>query len=119
MDERDRQFQKKLLSTFKVEADEHVRTLSTGLIELEQVAPAERRMEVVEAIFREAHSLKGAARAVGIPEIEAVCQALESLFAALKNARLEYSPGLFDVLHDAVDALVIHECHIHVVTATQ
>jgi two-component system, chemotaxis family, sensor kinase CheA len=105
MDDRDRQFQKKLLSTFKVEAEEHVRSLSSGLIDLEQAAPAQRRPEVIEGVFREAHSLKGAARAVGITEIETVCQALESVFAALKNRKLEYSPPLFDVLHDSVDAL--------------
>jgi two-component system, chemotaxis family, sensor kinase CheA len=105
MDDRDGQFHKKLLSTFKVEAEEHVRTLSSSLIELEHDAPAERRAEIVEAVFREAHSFKGAARAVGVTVIETVCQALESVFAALKSAKLGYSQTLFDVLHDAVDAL--------------
>jgi two-component system, chemotaxis family, sensor kinase CheA len=105
MDAKDRQFQKKLLSTFKVEAEEHVRALSSGLIELERSVPVERRTEVLENVFRQAHSLKGAARAVGVTPIETVCQALESVFAAVKQGKLEYSPTLFDVLHDAVDAL--------------
>jgi len=62
-------------------------------------------MKVVETVFREAHSLKGAARAVGMAEIESICQAAESVFSALKHAQLALSPALLDLLHDAVDAV--------------
>lgn len=104
MDKRDQEFQKKLLATFKVEAAEHVQILSSGLIELEQ-ARDRRRDEVIETIFREAHSLKGAARAVGLTPIESICQGLESAFSAAKRKQIDFSAALFDVLHDAVDAL--------------
>jgi two-component system, chemotaxis family, sensor kinase CheA len=104
MDKQDRQFQEKLLATFKVEAAEHVQVMSSGLIELEQ-AQAEQRGAVIESVFREAHSLKGAARAVGVAPIESICQGLESVFSAAKAGRIDFSPELFDVLHQAVDAL--------------
>ena len=78
MDKRDREFQKKLLETFEIEAAEHVQALSSGLVELENAPAAERRTQVVEAVFRSAHSLKGAARAVGLAEIESVCQSTRS-----------------------------------------
>ncbi len=98
-------FLKKLLATFRVEADEHLKAMSAGLIELEKTPAAGRHAEIVESIFREAHSLKGAARAVNLKEIESVCQPLESVFAELKNKQLAVSPPLFDLLYQTVDAL--------------
>jgi two-component system, chemotaxis family, sensor kinase CheA len=102
----DSEFQKRLLATFKGEAAEHVQALSAGLIELERdAASPEKRIQIIETVFRGAHSLKGAARAVGVTQIETICQALESVFSVLKREELGYSPALLDVLHDAVDAL--------------
>src|SRR3989338_1887011 len=98
-------FLKKLLATFRVEADEHLKAMSAGLIELEKKPAAGRPAEIVESVFREAHSLKGAARAVNIKEIESVCQPLESVLAALKSKQLAVSPPLFDLLYQTVDAL--------------
>jgi len=62
-------------------------------------------MEMAERVFREAHSLKGAARAVNLVKIEATCQSLEGLFARLKAQKIGLSPELFDQLHRMVDTL--------------
>ncbi len=97
---------KKLLVTFRVEADEHLQAMSSGLLALEKTPAGEQRAEIIEQIFREAHSLKGAARAVNLTHIESVCQSLESAFAGLKGGRLATAPPLFDLLHQAIDALV-------------
>ena len=99
------EFQKRLLATFRIEADEHLRAMSSGLLELEKMPSGDHRAKIVEQIFREAHSLKGAARAVNLAEVEAVCQALESVFAEMKRNRLTGSPDLFDLLHQAIGAL--------------
>ena len=96
---------KKLLATFRVEADEHLRAMSSGLLALEKAPAGEPQAEIVETIFREAHSLKGAARAVNLTHIESVCQSLESVFAALKGKRLVASPPLLDLLHQTIGAL--------------
>ncbi len=98
-------FLQRLLATFKVEANEHLRALSAGLLELEKTPPGATQLEIIETVFREVHSLKGAARAVNLTEIEAVCQALENLFAAWKQRELAPSPALFDVLHEVVSGL--------------
>lgn len=98
-------FLKKLLATFKVEADEHLKAISAGLLELEKMPAGERQAEIIEQVFREAHSLKGAARAVNLTEIESVCHALESVFAALKNGQLADSQSLFDLLQEAINAV--------------
>ena len=98
-------FLQRLLATFKVEANEHLRALSAGLLELEKTPPGATQLEIIETVFREVHSLKGAARAVNLAEIEAVCHALENLFAAWKQRELTPSPALFDVLHEVVSGL--------------
>lgn len=105
MSKKDDDFLKKLLATFRIEAHEHIETMSSGLLDLEKTPPGERRAEIIEKIFREAHSLKGAARAVNLLEIESICQSLESVFGAMKNNRVAVSPLLFDLLHQATDTL--------------
>jgi two-component system, chemotaxis family, sensor kinase CheA len=99
------EFLKKLLATFRVEADEHLKAMSAGLLELEKNPAADRQAEIIETVFREAHSLKGAARSVNLKEIESVCQPLESVLAALKSNKLAVSPPLFDLLYQAIDVL--------------
>jgi hypothetical protein len=58
----DKDFLDKLAATFAIEAAEHIQALSSGLLELEKAATREKRTEVLESVFRAAHSLKGAAR---------------------------------------------------------
>ncbi len=100
------EFLRKLLATFQLEAEEHLRTLSANLVKLEKCDTREQQAEVIEAAFREAHSLKGAARAVNNVKIESLCQTLESMFAALRSKSIASSPGLLDPFHEVVDALM-------------
>jgi two-component system chemotaxis sensor kinase CheA len=103
MSEEDQQFLQRLLEAFQIEAREHVEAMSAGLLELEAGPPQERTARIIETIFREAHSLKGAARAVDSRPIETVCQALESVFSAWKRRSLGPRPDQFDVIHRAVN----------------
>ncbi|MHB1240597.1 MAG: hybrid sensor histidine kinase/response regulator [Gammaproteobacteria bacterium] len=98
-------FLKKLLVTFRVEANDHLKAMSAGLLELEKIPASERQGEIIEGIFRNAHSLKGAARAVNLTDIESVCQSLESVFSAMKGKELASTPPLFDLLYQTVDVL--------------
>jgi two-component system chemotaxis sensor kinase CheA len=99
-------FLQALRATFKVEADEHIQTIATGLLELERT-PADdaERQIVVEAIFRAAHSLKGAARAVDLTDVEAICQSMEDVFAGWKRHGTAPTPELIDSLHRSLDAV--------------
>ena len=96
---------KKLLAMFRVEADAHLQAISSGLLALKKIPAGGNWADIVETIFRDVHSLKGAARAVNLTHIEAVCQPLESVFSALKDRRLAVSPPLVDLLLQTVDAL--------------
>jgi two-component system chemotaxis sensor kinase CheA len=105
MAEKDDDFLKRLMATFKIEAQEHIAAITSGLIELEKASEIERQVEIIETVFRETHSFKGAARSVNMIQIEATCQSLESIFAGLKRKEISLSPDLFDILHKAVDIL--------------
>jgi two-component system, chemotaxis family, sensor kinase CheA len=105
MDINEIEFLKKLKATFRVEAEEHIQTISAGLIELEKAPRPERRAELMEAVYRESHSLKGAARSVNLKDIESICQPLEGAFSALKRKTITATPSLFDLFHRSVDAI--------------
>lgn len=101
--EEEQAFLKRLRATFSVEADEHLKAMSALLLRMEREgtgAPA-----LLESLFREAHSLKGAARAVNLPDVESVCQALESVLAELKQRPAMPAPELFDALYGALDTV--------------
>lgn len=101
-------FLKHLQATFRLEAREHLDALFAGLTALErQPEDAAERAVLVENIFREAHSLKGAARSVNESAIESVCQSLESTFSAMKRDEIPLTAGLFDNLQSALSQLSV------------
>ena len=98
-------FLQRLEATFQIEAREHLANLTSTLLELEQAPGDEVQATTVEDLYREAHSLKGAARTVDRSDIEEVSQALESVLAALKRRELDASSHLLDSLVQVVDGL--------------
>lgn len=104
MPPRDEALLKRLLATFRVEADEHVHAIADGLRALAATSGS-GQAAVIESIYRETHSLKGAARAVNLGAIEALCHPMESVFAALKQGRLAASPELVTLMQECVDTL--------------
>lgn len=103
---KDEEFHKRLMETFRQEAAEHLSAISSGLLELETGPPAsERQAAIVETVFRESHSMKGAARAVNLSAIEKVCQSFESVMSALKRNEIQASPEMIDLLHRSVSLL--------------
>jgi two-component system chemotaxis sensor kinase CheA len=94
------EFRKRLETTFHEEAAEHLHRLGSGLIEWERSGEGGRD-GLAESLYRAAHSLKGAARAVLYGEMEALCQALEGSLQALKAGARILAPELFDTLNAA------------------
>jgi len=105
MEKNEEDFLKELLAMFKIEAEEHIKTISSGLLEIEKMPVSEERATLIETIYREAHSLKGAARAVNLNDVESLCQSLESIFAKWKHQQTNPPAEFFDILHNAVDIL--------------
>lgn len=105
MNQQEQDFLQKLQAAFKVEAEEHLQAMSSGLLELEKASAGAEQTPIIETVYREAHSLKGAARAVNRTDIEGICQPLESVFAAWKRHERNPSPEDFDTLHRAIDSI--------------
>lgn len=101
----DEAFLKALRGTFKIEAQEHVQAIATGVLELEKSPAHDAQRRLVETVFRAAHSLKGAARAVDFTEIESLCQSLESTFAAWKREESVPTRDALDSVHRPLDAV--------------
>ena len=103
---REEELLKKLRAAFKMEAEERLAAISSGLLELEKILDdPQRKAEILEEVFREAHSLKGASRAVNLVDIENLCQPMESIFSALKKRKLSLFPELFDTLHSTLEVI--------------
>ncbi len=103
---KEKEFQKKLEEIFRSEAREHRQAILAGLLEIEKgQGGAEREAQVVETIFREAHSLKGAARAVNMTGIEVLCQTLEGVFSILKKGRVRLHQEMYDTLFRTIDRI--------------
>lgn len=101
----DNELLKRLRAAFRQEAEERLRAMSALLIELENSPLPEKHLDISETVFREAHSLKGAARSAGLDDIEKILKCLESVFSALKRRQIMLTAENFDLLHKAVDAV--------------
>jgi two-component system, chemotaxis family, sensor kinase CheA len=97
----DGEFRKRLLATFQEEADEHLTEITQDLLAVEKAGP-EDAAEPIERAYRKTHSLKGAARAVKVREIETVCQNLETVFSAMKKGEFFPDAEAFDLFHEAL-----------------
>lgn len=96
---------RQLLATFRAEQQEHVQVISQGLLRLEQANADADRSEILAEMFRAAHSLKGAARSVGVMAIENLGHALEDVLSLVRDDRLTLTPPLFDLCHQALDGI--------------
>lgn len=95
----------KLLATFKIEAEEHLSNLNASLLALERSSTIPPSKDLLEKVFREAHSLKGAARSVNYEVIQLICQSIENVLAALKQERIKPSQVMYDILYSSLDLI--------------
>ena len=100
MTPREQEFLRRLRATFEVEAAEHLGVMGEELLALEKLPPGQDPARY-ETIFRTAHSLKGAARAVSARDVETLCQAMEGVFARWKRGEARPDPAAFDGFHRA------------------
>ncbi len=92
----------RLRGIFRGELVDQIAVLERGGVVLERRdSPLEARRHAVLEIYRAAHSLKGAARAVGFEDIEHRCHALESTLSPLRGSSLSDGDGELDnALHE-------------------
>ncbi len=90
---------------FVQEAKEQIEALDRALIGLEQQQHAP---DLIEQIFRAAHSLKASAASQGFDEMSHISHALENVFDRIRNDELTTEAELIDLLLAGVDALKTH-----------
>ncbi|HUS24204.1 MAG TPA: hybrid sensor histidine kinase/response regulator [Candidatus Binatia bacterium] len=91
-----------MLDLFRVEAENQSQVLTSGLLALEREPAAP---EQLESCMRAAHSLKGAARIVGLAVGVTLTHALEDLFVAVQQGKVRLNQGSIDLLLRGVDLL--------------
>ena len=103
----DEQFLRDLMETFREDAGERLRLLAQAVVELEADGGSDdgTAQAPLEVFYREIHSLKGASGAVEQAQMEAICQNVESVLAALKRSELLLTPEVVDALSESVDRL--------------
>jgi two-component system, chemotaxis family, sensor histidine kinase and response regulator WspE len=87
---------------FRVEAEQQMAILTSGLLELERSPAASRHWEM---LMRAAHSFKGAARIVNLHSAVRVAHAMEDCFTLAQQGRLELRQPEIDVLLRGIDLL--------------
>ena len=92
-----------ILQDFLVEAGEIIDQLGEQLVELEQ-APSD--LELLNAIFRGFHTVKGGAGFLAIDALVEVCHKAEDVFNVLRQGERQVTPDLMDVVLRVVDVLV-------------
>ena len=90
-----------ILEQFLTEARENLEYLDQNLSDLK-----DGDEEIVNALFRAAHTLKGGAGLVGFNSVKEITHAAEDLLDAYRKKELEFSEEIVDVLYDAFDEVV-------------
>jgi two-component system chemotaxis sensor kinase CheA len=98
-----RELRERLLEIFVAEAAERLAALDAALLALEGGASEPDSHHLSEA-FRQAHTLKGGARAAGLPDVERVSHGLESVFEGLRRGA-PGGPDTWGAIYAAVDAV--------------
>ncbi|MDR6713911.1 two-component system sensor histidine kinase and response regulator WspE [Pseudomonas hunanensis] len=92
-----------LLELFSLEAEAQTQVLSSGLMALERNPT---QADQLEACMRAAHSLKGAARIVGVDAGVSVAHVMEDCLVAAQEGRLRLRPEHIDALLLGTDLLM-------------
>lgn len=91
-----------ILQDFLVEAGEILELLSEQLVELE--ADPENK-DLLNAIFRGFHTVKGGAGFLSLTELVETCHGAENVFDILRNGQRSVSPNLMDTMLRSLDTV--------------
>jgi two-component system chemotaxis sensor kinase CheA len=92
-----------ILADFLVEAGEILELLQEQLVELEN-NPEDTNL--LNAIFRGYHTVKGGAGFLSLTELVDICHGAENVFDVMRNGQRALTPELMDVILQATDEVV-------------
>ena len=91
------------IGKFQEEAQDLLQRLNEGVIQLE-VEPENR--ELIDQMMRDAHTIKGSSRMVGLIDISDVAHRLEDIMVKVRDGQMSYTPEMSDYFFEALDAIV-------------
>ncbi|EMB9232230.1 chemotaxis protein CheA [Vibrio harveyi] len=91
-----------ILQDFLIEAGEILELLSEQLVELEN-NPEDK--DLLNAIFRGFHTVKGGAGFLSLAELVDTCHGAENVFDVLRNGQRSVTPSLMDTMLKALDTV--------------
>lgn len=87
---------------FRLEAEEHLQTISVHVAELEH---APTNLEPIQGIRRATHTLKGAAGMMGFRPIADLCHVSEDMLDGIMEGSVSISPTVLSLILDTAEAL--------------
>ncbi|HNQ63425.1 MAG TPA: hybrid sensor histidine kinase/response regulator [Syntrophorhabdaceae bacterium] len=91
-----------MLDLFRIELENYTKLLEVGLVEVEQNSVPEK----IEPLMRAAHSIKGAARIVGLDLVVSLAHAIEDVLSAAQHGKMSLSSDDIDLLLKGNDLFV-------------
>jgi len=91
------------ISKFQEEAQELLQRLNESVISLE-ATPDDTAL--LDQMLRDAHTLKGSSRMVGLLEISDIAHRLEDIMVKIREKEIAHTPKLSDFFFEALDAIV-------------
>jgi len=93
-----------IVQIFESEIQDNISNINKLLLILEK---DNNDFYAIQELFREAHSIKGAARMVGFSDIQNLAHAFENIMAMKKNNEIVITPDIVELLFSAVDYIEI------------
>lgn len=90
------------LEIFIEESKEHLQNLNESLLGMEK---SPNNKNLINEIFRVAHTLKGMAATMGFKKMSVLTHDMENVLSEIRNGALDSSAELLDVLFQCLDAL--------------
>jgi len=91
------------IAKFQEEATDLLQRLNEGIINLE-AQPGDR--ELIDQLLRDAHTLKGSSRMVGLIEISDIAHRMEDIMVKVREGDMTYTSELSDSFFEALDSVV-------------
>ncbi|MCF7790399.1 MAG: response regulator [Victivallales bacterium] len=97
---------KELKTVFMQEAKERLNSIINCLIEIEQTEDnSKKSQELTDTVFRDMHSMKGAARSINLSHFESFFQLLETLLTDIKEKKKEFTPEISELIQETMNKL--------------
>lgn len=93
-----------IIAAFTDELEEQLQVLEECILELEQSPDAD---ELIQKIFRVAHTLKGASSTMGFEEMKLLTHEMEDILDKIRSGSLNISSNIIEVLFQCMDYLVL------------